>query len=64
MTITTKTFGECGCCGKKIDLATAKAAEMTIHGKWYTEGKIPAGEESQGVFDLGAGCFKSKVKKP
>ena len=63
MTTTTKTFGECGCCGKKIDLATAQAAEMTINGKWYAEGKMPASEESQGFFDLGAGCYRAKVKK-
>ena len=63
MTTTTKTYGECGCCGKKIDLATAKAAEMAISGKWYADGKMPEGETSQGFFDLGAGCFKRKVKK-
>lgn len=58
-----KTYGECGCCGKKIDLATAKAAEMDISGNWYAEGKMPESETSQGFFDLGSGCFKRKVKK-
>jgi len=63
MNIEQKTLGECGCCGKKMNLATAKAAEMAISGRWYAEGKMPDSEKSQGFFDIGAGCYRAKVKK-
>lgn len=64
MTIKTpKTYGECGCCGKKVDLAAAREAELAISGTWYAPGKMPDSETSQGYFDLGGGCFNRKVKK-
>jgi hypothetical protein len=58
------TYGECGCCGARINLATSREAEMTINGLWYQPGTVPDGEESQGRFDLGAACYRRNVKTP
>ena len=54
-------YGECACCGARIDLAKAREAEMAVSGRWYAPGTLPESEESQGLFDLGAACYRRVV---
>ena len=61
-TMKTKTYGECGCCGKRIDLATARQAVLGTDGNWYEVGGIGE-DDTQGEFDVGRACFAFHVKK-
>ena len=55
-------YGECGHCGARIDLDKAREAELSTRGHWYPSGGMPAGEESQGCFDIGAACYRRVVR--
>lgn len=57
-----KNMVQCGCCDALIDQAKAKEAELSVSGRWYVPGAMPETEESQGIFDVGATCYKKKVK--
>jgi hypothetical protein len=55
-------YGECACCGARIDLTTAREAELAVSGRWYAPHTLPESEESQGLFDLGAACYRRVVR--
>ena len=54
----------CERCNERLNPKTAVWLELSItDGKYYPEGRLPEGHESQGGFSFGIACSKTQLNE-